>query len=49
LIVAAVLLVAAGVAAMIGKKEVGEATPAAPERAIAGVKEDVAALKGTQS
>jgi uncharacterized membrane protein YqjE len=49
LIVAAVLLVAAGVAALIGKKEVGEATPAAPERAIAGVKEDVAALKGTQS
>jgi uncharacterized membrane protein YqjE len=49
LIVAAVLLVAAGVAAMIGKKEVGEATPAAPERAMAGVKEDVAALKGTQS
>ena len=49
LIVAAVLLIAAGVAAMIGKKEVGEATPAAPERAIAGVKEDVAALKGSQS
>ena len=49
LIVAAVLLVAAGVAAMIGKKEVGEATPPAPERAIAGVKEDVAALKGNQS
>jgi uncharacterized membrane protein YqjE len=49
LIVAAVLLVAAGVAAMIGKKEVSEATPPAPERAIAGVKEDVAALKGSQS
>ena len=49
LIVAAVLLAAAGVAAMIGKKEVSEATPPAPERAIAGVKEDVAALKGSQS
>ena len=49
LIVAAVLLAAAGVAAMIGKKEVSEATPPAPERAIAGVKEDVAALKGNQS
>ena len=49
LIVAAVLLIAAGAAAMIGKKEVSEATPPAPQKAIAGVKEDVAALKGNQS
>ncbi len=49
LIVAAVLLAAAGIAAMVGKKEVTQATPPAPERAIAGVKEDVAALKGNQS
>ena len=49
LVVAAVLLAAAGVAALVGKKEVGEATPAAPEHAIAGVKEDVATLKGSHS
>ncbi len=47
LVVAAVLLVAAGIAALAGKKEIGEATPPAPEQAIAGVKEDVATLKGT--
>jgi uncharacterized membrane protein YqjE len=46
LIVAGVLLVAAGIAALIGKKEVAGATPPAPERALAGVKRDVAALKG---
>jgi uncharacterized membrane protein YqjE len=45
-IVAAVLFVAAAVAALFGKKQVSEATPAAPERAIAGVKEDVATIKG---
>ncbi|WP_122816551.1 phage holin family protein [Nocardioides pantholopis] len=46
LIVAGVLLLIAGVAALVGKKEVQQATPAAPERAIAGVKEDVATIKG---
>lgn len=46
LIVAAVVLVAAAGAAVFGKKEVAQATPAAPERAVAGVKEDVATLKG---
>jgi len=49
LVVAGVLLLAAGVAAMAGKKEVTEATPPAPERAIAGVKQDVAALKGSDA
>jgi len=46
LIVAGVLLVAAGVAALVGKKEVATASPPTPERAVAGVKQDVAALKG---
>lgn len=46
LIVAIVLFAGAGVAALVGKKEVAQATPPAPERAIAGVREDVATLKG---
>jgi uncharacterized membrane protein YqjE len=46
LLVTVVLFVAAGIAAMVGKKEVSQATPPAPERAIAGVKEDVEAVKG---
>jgi uncharacterized membrane protein YqjE len=46
LIVTVVLFVAAGIAALMGKKQVSQATPAAPERAIAGVKEDVEAVKG---
>lgn len=46
LIVAVALLAVAGVVALLGKKKVSAATPAAPERAIAGVKEDVATVKG---
>jgi uncharacterized membrane protein YqjE len=46
LIVAAVLLVGALGAALGGRNEIQQATPAAPEHAIAGVKQDVAALKG---
>ena len=46
LIVTAVLFLAAGAAAMFGKKEVAQATPAAPERAVAGLKQDVATIKG---
>ena len=46
LIVTVVLFVAAAVAALLGKKQVKQATPPAPERAIAGVKEDVEAVKG---
>lgn len=46
LIVALVLLASAGVAAVLGKNKVAEATPAAPERAIAGLKEDIATVKG---
>jgi len=46
LIVSVVVLAAAGVAALMGKKQVSAATPAAPERAVAGVKQDVEAVKG---
>ena len=46
LIVAVVLFIGAGIAALVGKKQVAQATPPAPEKAIAGVKEDVEAVKG---
>ena len=46
LIVAAVLLIGAGIAALLGKKEVEQATPPKPEQAIEGVKEDIAVVKG---
>jgi uncharacterized membrane protein YqjE len=46
LIVALVLLAGAGVAAVVGKNKVAQATPAAPERAIGGIKEDIATVKG---
>jgi uncharacterized membrane protein YqjE len=46
LIVTVVVLVAAAVAARIGKKQVTQATPPTPEKAIAGVKQDVEAAKG---
>ncbi len=46
LIVTVVVLAGAGVAALLGKKEVAEVAPVAPEKAVAGVKEDVATLKG---
>ena len=46
LIVGLVLLAGAAVAGLAGKNKVAEATPAAPERAIQGIKEDVATVKG---
>ena len=46
LVVAAVLLTIAAVVGLLGKRQVGEATPAAPERAIEGLKEDIATVKG---
>lgn len=46
LIVGLVLLAGAAVAGLAGKSKVAEATPAAPERAIQGIKEDVATVKG---
>jgi MFS family permease len=46
LIVAVVLFIGAGIAALLGKKKVTEATPAKPEHAIEGVKEDIDVVKG---
>jgi len=46
LIVTVVLFVIAGVLALLGKNQVQEATPLAPERAVTGVKEDIATVKG---
>ncbi len=45
LIVAVVLLAVAGVLALTGKKQVDQATPAAPEQAIASTKKDVDEVK----
>ena len=49
LVVAVVLFLGAAVAGMVGKKEIDQATPPAPERAMAGVREDVATIKGGRS
>jgi hypothetical protein len=46
LIVTVAVLAGAAVAALLGKKQVGEATPPAPERAVAGIQQDVETLKG---
>ncbi|WP_328458916.1 MULTISPECIES: phage holin family protein [unclassified Amycolatopsis] len=45
LIVAVVLFLIAGVAALVGKKEVTQAVPPVPEEAITGVREDVDTVK----
>ena len=45
LIVAVVLLAAAGVAALMGKKQIEQATPPAPEQAMESVKRDVDTVK----
>jgi hypothetical protein len=49
LLVAVALLAAAAATALLGKREVQQATPPVPERAVAGVKEDIAAVKGGHS
>lgn len=49
LIVAVLLFVVAGVSALLGKKQVGEAAPPVPERAIDSVKQDVATVKEARS
>ena len=49
LIVGVVLLAVAGAAALVGKKQVSEATPPQPERAVAGIKEDIETVKGHHS
>ncbi len=46
LLVALVLLAAAAVAGLVGKNRVAEAAPPAPGRAIQGIKEDIATVKG---
>ncbi len=46
LIVALVLLAGAAVAGLMGKNKVSEATPAAPEKAIRGINDDIATVKG---
>ena len=46
LIVAVVLFAGAGVLALMGKNQVERATPPVPERAVEGVKEDIATVKG---
>jgi len=46
LIVAAVLLVGAAIAGLVGKNKVAEAGPPKPELAIEGLKEDVETVKG---
>ena len=45
LIVGVVLLAVAGVVAMLGKKQVDQATPAAPTHTVENVKQDVQAVK----
>ena len=49
LIVTLVLFTVAGVLALVGKKEVAQATPAKPERAVEGIKQDIATVKGQRS
>ena len=44
LIVGAALLIVAGIAALIGKREVTAATPPLPEEAVAGLKQDARTL-----
>ena len=46
LIVGAALLLGAGLLALVGKNQVAEATHAKPERAVEGIKEDIATVKG---
>ncbi|MCW2757239.1 MAG: hypothetical protein JWO46_985, partial [Nocardioidaceae bacterium] len=45
LIVSIVLFVIAGIAALLGKSKVGQATPVVPEKTIESVKQDAAAVK----
>lgn len=49
LIVGVILFVIAGVAALMGKREVKQATPAMPAEAAEGVKQDVHTLKSGSS
>ena len=49
LVVAGVLLAAAGVAALLGRAKVREATPPRPELAMDGVRRDLAVMKGERA
>lgn len=49
LIITVVLFAIAGVLAVMGKSKVDKATPLAPEKAVAGVQEDIATVKGQRS
>ena len=49
LIVAVVLFAGAGAFGLLGKNKVEEATPMKPERAVEGIKEDIATVKGQHS
>jgi uncharacterized membrane protein YqjE len=49
IIVGVALFIVAGVAALIGKREVSAATPPVPELAVEGVKQDVQTLKSGTS
>jgi len=46
LVVGVVLLAAAAVTGLLGKREVTAATPAKPARAVEGIKEDLATIEG---
>lgn len=46
LIVTVVLFALAGIVALVGRKKVAEGQPLKPERAVAGVQKDIAAVKG---
>ena len=48
LVVAVALLVVAAGVALAGKNQVQKATPPVPERAVEGVKEDIATIKGAR-
>jgi uncharacterized membrane protein YqjE len=49
LIVAVVLFAVAGIAAVVGKNKVSEVGSPAPERALSGIKQDIATVKGDRS
>jgi uncharacterized membrane protein YqjE len=49
LVVALVLFAVAGVVALLGRKQVTQATPPVPEHAVEGIKEDIATIKGARS
>lgn len=49
LLVTVLIFAAAGVAALVGKNKVAEATPPKPERAMEGIKADVATVKGERA